>query len=286
MSPIGRVFIVLNLLLAGGFVVFAGTNLQGQHKYKSELLEERDARKKDNETAAQTQARLEAEARQFENAKTTNENQLAAANNENARLADENKRLHGQVGSMEGDIKQLLTQQNAGITAANAAFDQAKAAYAMSQTDSQAKDEAVRAKDAAEAENRTLKTTIASLQGDIEGRDLQLAKVTKDNSELNLLVKTAEVNGFLTSMAAPNLAGTVTNAAGNLCTIAITDNVGNVDVGDMLSKKSFSFAIYDASGYKGEAIVQKFEPSENAVLCRLNLVKGDIKVGDKASTKP
>ena len=51
MSPIGRVFIVLNLLLAGTFVGFSGTYLQKQHNYKDK------AEKVEKQLAAETEDR-------------------------------------------------------------------------------------------------------------------------------------------------------------------------------------------------------------------------------------
>ena len=155
----------------------------------------------------------------------------------------------------------------------------------MANADQKVKDDAVRAKDTAEAENRTLKTTIASLQETITGKDLEIAGLNKDVSEKNLLVSVAKQKGFLEGMAAPSLAGMVTNASGRLCTIQVTDNPGDVDISDMIAKMPFSFAIYDASGYKGEATATHYEPTAKAVLCNLTLVKGNIKEGDRAATK-
>lgn len=67
--------------------------------------------------------------------------------------------------------------------------------------------------------------------------------------------------------------------------IQVTDNPGDVDISDMIAKTSLSFAIYDASGYKGEATATHYEPTAKAVLCNLTLVKGNIKEGDRAATK-
>ena len=58
-----------------------------------------------------------------------------------------------------------------------------------------------------------------------------------------------------------------------------------VDIADQLSKRKFSFAIYDASGYKGEAVATSFHAEDNAITCTITLPKGEIKVGDKAATK-
>lgn len=285
MSPIGRVFIVLNLVLAGVFVGFGGTYLQKQHDFKSQLLAEQKARGEEVGRLQSDITRLEQERNTFENAKTARETELDAMKNRVAQVEDENKRLHQQNASFEGDIKKLTSLAEASNTQMKAAFEQSDAAYKMATADQKVKDEAVRAKDTAEAENRTLKTTIASLQETITGKDLQIASLNKDVSEKDLLLAVATQNGFVKGMAAPTLAGMVTNASGRLCTIQVTDNPGDVDIGDMIAKLPFSFAIYDASGYKGEATATRYEPSAKAVLCNLTLVKGDIKEGDRASTK-
>ncbi|MBL9076528.1 MAG: hypothetical protein JNL08_03440 [Planctomycetes bacterium] len=285
MSPIGRVFIILNLALAGTFVGFGGTYLQKQYDTKTQLETDLAARSALVDKLTADNARLESERNQFEVAKTQNETELGSTKNKLAQVEDENKRLHGQLASIEGDVKGLRSVAEAGNNQANAAMEQARNAYQMAIADQKAKDEAVRAKDDAEAENRTLKTTIASLQETIANKDVEIAGMGKDISEKNLLLAVAQQNGFVTTMAAPTLAGMVTNANGRLCTIQVTDNPGDVDIQEMIAKLPFSFAIYDASGYKGEAVATKYEPSAKAVLCNLTLVKGAIKEGDRASTK-
>ncbi|MBL9078081.1 MAG: hypothetical protein JNL08_11290 [Planctomycetes bacterium] len=77
----------------------------------------------------------------------------------------------------------------------------------------------------------------------------------------------------------------VTNASGRLCTIQVTDNPGKVDIAEEIARNPFRIAIWDASGYKGEAVATHYEASANAILCNLELVKAEIKQGDKASTK-
>jgi hypothetical protein len=286
MSPIGRVFIILNLLLAGGFVVVSGTHLQKQHNYKTKLEAEKKAHDDDVTKLTAENKKLEAERNQFENAKTANETQLGESKRANSLLEDENKRLSQQLSSMEGDMKKLVQAAEAANTEMKQAFSQSKAAYDMAIADQKVKDDAVRAKDAAEAENRDLKTEVASLKSTIETRDGSIKTLETEKSELGLLVKVAEANGFLRSMAAPNLSGLVTTAAGNLVTIQITDNPGNIDIKSEIERGKWGFAIYDASGYKGEAYPERYEASANAVLCKVGLLKGGaIREGDKAATK-
>ena len=286
MSPIGRVFIVLNLLLAGGFVVVSGTHLQKQHNWKSKYEAEKKAHADDVSKLTTESKRLETERNTFENAKTANETQLGEAKRANSLLEDENKRLSQQLSTMEGDVKKLLAAAEAANAEMKSAFSQSKAAYDMAIADQKVKDDAVRAKDAAEAENRNLKTEIAGLKSTVETRDGSIQTLETEKSQLSLLVKVAEANGFLRSMAAPNLSGLVTTAAGNLVTIQVTDNPGNVDIKAEIERGKWGFAIYDASGYKGEAYPERYEASANAILCKVGLLKGGaIREGDKAATK-
>jgi hypothetical protein len=285
MSPIGRVFIVLNLVLAGGFVYVSGTHLQKQHNFKAQLLAEQEAHETTKKEKDSQIATLTNERNTFENAKISNETRLNEMLSKNTVLEDENKRLNDQLGKIEGDVKSLLAAAQAATTESKAAFQQAQSAYQMAITDQKAKDEAINEKNAAVAENRELKAKITSLEETVSTRDQSIAALEAEKNSLGLLVKVAESYGFIRSMAAPNLAGTVTSANGRLCTIQITDNPGNINVKDAIEMGKWGFAIYDASGYKGEAIAERFEESANAVLCRVFPVKGEIREGDKAATK-
>lgn len=284
MSPIGRVIIVLNFLAAGLFVGFAGTNLQRQHQYKELYTKEQEAHKKTADEASKMKADLEKDRQQFEIAKAKAETELGAKGVDLQQAQDEVKRQQVQINGLDTSVKELTSNYQAQGVELQKAFAQAKAAYDMAIADQKTRDEAVSAKNAAEAENRTLKTEIASLQDTVKGKDLSLADLTKEKNRLNLLVSVATQKGFLPGMAAPKLAGMVTNASANLCTIQVTDNPGKIDIADEISRNPFRIAIYDASGYKGEAVATSYEASANAIFCRLELVKGDIKEGDKAAT--
>lgn len=285
MSPIGRVFIVLNLVLAGGFLAFSGTHLQKQHHFKVRFEQEAKAHSDDVTRLNAEKDALEKERNNFENAKTSTQGQLEAAQVTIGQLNDENKRLNQQNSTFEASYQQLATVAEATKTELKAMVAQAKAAYDMALADQKTKDEAVGVKDAALAENRNLKNTITELNDTLGKRDLEINGLKKDKSELGMLVKVAETNGFLRSMAAPNLAGMVTTANGRLATIQVTDNPGKVDIAQAIEAGNVSFAIYDASGYKAEAVAERYEAGANAVFCKIKPVKGEVKQGDRASTK-
>jgi len=287
MSPIGRVFIVLNLILAAGFAVTGGQLLQNQHKYKDLFSAEQEARKSDDDRAQNQIAQLKQERNTFQNASTANQAELLAAKTQVAKLQDDNKYLSQTSSDNSAELKKSVALQEAANTDAKAAHADARLAYKDSIAATGVRDEAVRAKDAAETENRTLKNEIAGLNSTIGDKDGALASLDRDNQEQKLLVSAAIVNGFLPSMAAPDLAGVVTNASGRLCTISIGENPGNVDIQSMIQRRPFRFAIYDDNGYKAEAVATKYEPSANSVLCNLMFTNGEatIRTGDKASTK-
>lgn len=288
MSPIGRVFIVLNLCLAVGFVVTSGQLLQNQHKYKQLLTEEQAASAAVAEAVALQVGRLEEERNKFEVASSTNQESADAARLALGREQDDNKRLGKLTGEQQEDLKGLRALAEAANTQSESAFKDARKAYEASLAAISARDEAVNSKNATDGENRNLKNEIAGLNETIGKRDLRIASLDRDNQEKNLLVAAAQANGFINAMAAPDLAGTVSNASGRLCTIAIGENPGNVDIQSMINRMPFRFAIYDDNGFKAEAVATKYEASANAVLCNVMFSKGEatIRTGDKASTKP
>lgn len=287
MSPIGRVFIVLNLVLAAGFAVLSGSVLNKQDNYRVKLLAEQEAHKQTKEDSAKRVAQLEQERNTFEVAKTSNESQLNSLRVDYGNAQDEIKSLKQITGQQAADLKKMASLQETQDQRLKAAFDQAKEAYDASIAAINTKDESVRAKDAAEAENRTLKTTIASLNETIDGKNVEIAALKRDNDEQKLLVAAAVEAGFSPAMAAPTLAGTVTNVSGRLCTIAVAENPGNVDIQDQILRRPFRIAVYDEAGYKAEVVATKYEPSANAILCNVMFTKdsAQIKTGDRASTK-
>jgi len=288
MSPIGRVFIVINLFLAGGFAVMAGQLLNKQANYKQMLADESAARAEDNNKSQLQIDSLKTQLGEANNAKTAFETQFSSAQNTIGNLQDENKRLAALTSSQAADLKKAVSLQEAANTRAKDAFEQAQAAYQASIDAQKVRDDAVRTKDSAEAENRNLKNNIAALNETIGSKDEQIASLERDNSEKDLLISAAKIRGFSEAMAAPTLSGTVTNASGRLCTISIVDNPGNVDIQDQINRRPFSFAIFDENGYKAEAIATKYEASANAVLCTIRVRNNGatIRTGDKASTQP
>ena len=106
MSPIGRVFIVLNLFLASGFAVMAGQLLNKQANYK-QMHADVSAEKDTAETKFLQQIEdLKTERGNAENAKTSFETQLAGGGPEEGRLAARGRQHAGQ-GCVRAGASQL-----------------------------------------------------------------------------------------------------------------------------------------------------------------------------------
>jgi hypothetical protein len=280
MSPIGRVFIVLNVILAGAFVGFSGTFLQRQHAYKTMLEAEKDAHKKDNEAMASKIAKAEGDYATASLEKSKVEQERDQLKNDRDARVDEIKQQAARLASYDADLKKLMSAAEATSTVCNAALDKAQQAFKQANDDEKTRDDAVRAKEAAEAENRKMNSDIAELNTKVTDKDLAIAGLTKDKNELGLLVDVAKAKGFLPQMAVPALAGTVSNVSDRLVTLSITSNPTNAEV-----KAGYRFAIYDASGYKGEARVTDYDAGAKAAFCTMEFVKGVVKTGDSASTQ-
>jgi len=287
MSPIGRVFIVLNLILASTFVVVSGFLLQDQADYKKQLADTTEKLTAEISLKDQQIGDLETQRGAAETAKATFQQQFSAAQVTIQSLQDRNKQLEEANKSNEANLKQLASLAESQRQDIKAAFDQSKAAYDASIAAQEARDEAVRLKDATVAENRDLNAQIAALNETVETRNATVASLTKDNKEKDLLIAVARRNGLVPSMVAPDLAGTVTMASDRLVTISVANNPGEVDIQEIINNNPFRIAIYDEQGYKAEAVATRYEPSANAILCNVMFKKDDavIRSGDKARTK-
>lgn len=280
MSPIGRVFIVLNLLLAGTFVGFAGTYLQRQDDYKSRWEASVEAAAKEKDQLNTRISGLESTANASEVAKAAAERDRERYKGDYDRVKDDNDAKDRKIAEQDASIKTLASSAQAVATEVATAFRQAKDAADKAIAAEQVKDAAVREKDDAVAAKKDADLKIASLEETVTNKDLEIAALGKKNGELDLLVSVARVKGFLDTMAVPPLSGTVSQVAGRLCTIQISNNPTNAEI-----KPGYSFMLYDGSTYKGEAVVQNANAEKNVAFCRIDLkTQGEIKQGDKAST--
>lgn len=280
MSPIGRVFIVLNLAAACAFVGFAATYLQRQDDYNKKFIAEQKAHSDDNLRNETEIKNLSQQVNSSDVAKLAAESARDKFMGEAQRLQDDLTARDKKIADQDATLKTLTSATN-GMSTEIAAFGrQAKDAFDKAVAAEAAKDAAVREKDDAVAQFKDATQKIAALEELGASKDQDIAKLKKSNGELDLLVSTARIKGFLDSMAVPPLAGTISHVAGNLVTIQINNNPTNAEI-----KPGYQFAVYDGTNYKGEARVTEADAEKGVAFARLEIVKGKVEVGDKANTK-
>ena len=283
MSPIGRVFIVLNLILAGTFVGFAGTYLQRAADYRQQF----EAEVKNHDT---TRTNLEAANENLRKDKSNAERQLG--NSKSTALSLQSQLDAAKADNVEYDRRLTNLQagyatiaQNTGAIATEikVAHQSAQQAMARAIAAEASKDTAVAAETKAQKEIDRLNFTIRN-------KDSEIAKLNANNKDLDQTRREQKVLLSLVRIKAPGIFSTLqpsvsgrvefVGASGKLVTIAVNSG------GEFL-KAGHRFAIYNRTdGYLGEALVTEWDGDKFA-FATINVTPENarrVRTGDMAST--
>lgn len=279
MSPIGRIFIVLNLALAGAFVGFSGTYLQSATDWKAKYEKELAEHQADNEAKDQQIAQLSDE-------KNDESRKLAASNSTSnhlkSKLADadkENERLSNQLSSMEADLKSVTSSYATVSSSIDRAVAQADTATKNALAHLEAKNDAVRKMTVAQSDLKDANNKISHLEETILAKNSSIGEKDATIKEQGILLAIYKVKApGIIQFAQPDLTGTVQHvgASGKLLTVTVTKNPAEAEI-----EKGYRFAIYNNETYKGEAVIT--EVDGNNAFCRFD-GKGTVKIGDVAKT--
>ena len=285
MSPIGRIFVVINLVLAGLFLGSAATSLASAQKYKSQFdssVAERLAEKQklEAEIGSLDAEKLAAETlrNQIKTEKDALETQKLALEQDLAALTDEASQLKASfsgIGSQLGDMSTQLENQSSQVEQAN---NERMAAAEARRTAESERAEAVEAQAAAEDMVNELNAQIAQLRTELTDTrgELQSTSTLLDVA----LAKSGETIETLGG-AAPKIEGAVLQVATNVKPGLVHINRGSADS----VKAGYVFDIYSSGVYKGRAKVEIV--NSNSCTARImNMVNGTtIMQGDTASTQ-
>lgn len=123
--------------------------------------------------------------------------------------------------------------------------------------------------ESARTEVADLRAVIASLQRDLH--DVEVHRVANSTA------------GVLHGIAL-HLGGHVTEVDGSELTIRIEHNPGRVDIGQLLSDRPFTLAVFDEHGYKADAFAREWHAATGTLRCRLVQARDGavLRVGDRA----
>lgn len=284
MSPIAKLFTIINVVLAGVFLGWAANSLSKADSWKKQHDDLKSKSAQMEAALGQEKSSLLAEKQQLEAART----QLVG---EKESLASEIERLKGQVADeerknneMRGDVAKFAASID-NITAQNTQLAAARDTAQQAARDAEkAKEEAVAAQTAAEAKASELETNLHAAQGavaDLEKTNTTLKKeldsVTTNFESLAAHTKVS-IKDF---QAMPQIEGRVLEVAMNVKPGLIAINKGSADG----VKPGYTFEIYDGKAYKGQARVEYVHENVCSALLLRSVDGQAIKQGDSASTR-
>lgn len=279
MSPIGKVFIVLNLILAAAFVGFAGTYLQRATDWKKAHTDVSDKLDAEKKRAAEEIAAVQTELQTKDRELSKHVLLVQNGDTENKKLIDENKRLGEQLANLEGNLSKLQAAHTTIAAAIDRSTQDSQQAMKLAMTK---KEEADKANDDKQAAERTLdeaNAKITALEKQLSDKIGELASVQQSLSEQEMVAALYEKRFGAIGKAQPDLSGRVEQVSSDrLLTIAV-ENASGVEL-----KAGYEFAVYDENGYKGDVVVT--DAHDNMAFCKVRAVKDNatIRVGDRART--
>lgn len=282
MNAIGRVFLVLNLGLAGAFVGLSGTYLERAADWKNQF--ETLEKKSDLEVAA-LKVSVAAEVEKYNNSQHTNNGQtvqIAGLLNQIKDKESVNVRLNARLSAMEAAFKQTEAYMATVDSRVDAAFTSGEKAQEMAIQAEKDKDAAVAAQNASEKALAEANFTIKNQSDDIANKIAMIGKHEGTIKEKNILldIVNRRYPGIFTTLH-PLVTGIVSHvsASGKLITIDLKSGAGSL-------KGGHTFAVFSAAqGYKGEAVVTEIDEGKKFCFARLSLDEGKkIEPGDSAST--
>ncbi len=284
MRPIGRIFIVLNLVLAVLFLGWSGTHLATAQDFKKKAddLETKyntDIAAKDDEIStlrgdkskvenSLSTTRIEKEGLVDKN--TLLEQNFASEKSENASLRSSVDGINGQLGQYATAIENLRSQ-NEQLTSERAAADEAR------HTAENEKQDAL--KDAAEAreELTAANKQIAQLETDLTSATKELGNL---QTQLDVVVAQSGVDPK-SILSMPVIDGAVLNVNYDLAPGLVAINKGADDG----VQRGFTFDIYRGGQYKGQVKVENVQSNMATCVITKTWEGRTIAQGDSASTR-
>lgn len=289
MSTIGRIFVVLNLLLAGGLITFNGAYLTNATQYRTQLETEREERTaqvktltdqvtKANGQVASTNSKLTAAERNRDNF----QGRLESADRENQRLQsllNDVQRNVTEITATNGKINEKIDGLNDELQATR---EQARGAVAD-------KDQAVRERDQATADLADANLNISNLNGDIAKLQTQNANTLKDLQQEQLLNRALKQSLLANNIEVPTTLTPMITATvlrvenrGNLLTLRKSGGEDGAEV-----EVGYTFSIYSGNSLNAIATVTEVYSDGITAFCTYQVAPGTSgpSVGDSARTK-
>ena len=284
MSPIGKIFTVLNLVLAGLFLGWAANAVSAGTDFKTKY-EAEATRTKELETAlGQTKSTLVTEKQEVEAARARMQAERDEALATLTRLREDLTKQEANNGELRSSITKIETSLEGINARAEKATEDAKRALTAQSEAEKARMTAEAAQRDAEAKFADLQQQLATAENNIADLEKTRETMRKESESVRTQLETlvAQTGVSLADLSAmPLIEGRVVSTVASPEPGLVAINKGRNDG----VKPGFTFEIYDGSTYKGQVRVDYVHDTTcSAVILRT--VKGQtIRQGDNASTR-
>lgn len=284
MSPIAKIFSVVNLVLAGLFLGWAANALSTNAEYKSKYDAEAAAHKAAREQLGTEKSALLTQKQEAETQAVRLRSEKDEADRNREAVEKDLQSERAKNGTMNASLTTLSTQ-------IGAIEDSRNKLQADKDKAQQASHDAEKAKDAAVAKQLEAEQKLSQADSELSKAKLMIADLEKANTSLEKEKKSvdtqlstvlAATNSTMTDFTAmPLIEGRVLDISTSIEPGLVAINKGEADG----VKRGFTFELYDGKTYKGQARVEYVHPNMcSAILLRT--VRGEkIRQGDNASTR-
>jgi hypothetical protein len=283
MSPIGRILIVVNLLLAGAFLGWAATTVKAGQNWKAQFegLEASSAAERaelQNQLSANTTQLTQANQGRAEALQRADQNKVLADTLQ-GRLDDaarDNDELRSQLAGMNERLELLASNVDTVTERAQASEREAREAVLAKEEAEDAQAVAELAQKDAEDEARRLSTQVAQLTSEVEGLSNSLGRAERD---LQAVAKLTGVN-LNAIISPPVLNKAVVDARLDLAPGFVAIDAGTEDGVSV----GMTFHIYRGATYKGDVRVETVSQGMCSAVVTVAVPGTSIGIGDSATT--
>jgi hypothetical protein len=283
MSPIGRILIVVNLLLAAAFLGWASQTVKVSQDYKAQLesLEaSSQSEKQDLESQlTATNAQLGEQRRAAESARAEAEKNNALAQQLQSQLNDAsaaNGELRSELQGLNSRLDDLARSVDSATERAATAESDARDAIVAKEDAEDAQREAELAQRDAEDRVRSLESQVAALQSKNDGL---AGDLTVANGRLDAVAAMTGID-MTTVLEVPALDRDVIAVRLDLAPGFVSINAGSQDG----VRRGMVFQIYRGANYKGEVRVESVTEGACSAVVTTTVNGQSIASGDKATT--
>jgi hypothetical protein len=284
MSPIGKIFAVINLILAAAFLGWASNALATSGDYKTKyddqvrlLAETRQQLEEENSKLSAQNTTLESARGQFRQEKEDAANEAERFKNDLESERETNRSLRASIDKIQADLGDFVAN--------NKALEEAKARATAAQSDAETQlADAQRSQQAAETARRDAEQKLTVAQRDLEELRAQATSLENQVASLDARVETVLTYTGLTwdeiGGSQPSIEARVLEVDYSIKPGLVALNVG----GDKEVKRGYVFHVYRGTEYVGKVRIENVRDNMSTGLIEGTYMGREIRQGDAAST--